>query len=379
MPSQKKEIQPNQTWVAFKKRHAGNSFLSEDPIYSLAEDVLDAIAEGLPKFFTKDELDFERDLARRTGGGFFLRRPIGSPISVLYKPGLTVGEFIDEYEFCPPPKEINQAKCLNPAVKPEWYKDTARKQASRGIEDFMSALWAADGRKERDIQAAVSQAHDEECLIWRRAEAYAGWLILNKQFQQELGTLRAECQTWVTRQGGFPRSNETGSGAIFKRRNRQEPGKLACLAFYKRWCLDRMLTWDLPAPLDVGLHYGASDGPLLTGDEGVTLHLPWYLLRGGKFDLQEVVRRICFEATPEHLRPWVSNQQCGDKKSPGEISNQRIYGLYRCYELVLFRRYPGACTKNVEKLDITLATLMELDADWVKRLRQRLRKALSGR
>jgi len=379
MPDQTKEKQPNQTWLAFEKRHPGTPFLNEDPVYSLAEDVLDAITQELPNFFTQEELGFERDLARMTGGGFYLRRPIGTPTSVLYKPGLTVGEFID-YSYFPHRDGTNQAKRLNPAVNPEWFKDEPIKQMSKAIEDFQASIWEASGKKKTDINAAVSQAQDEERLILRRAEAYSGWLILNKQFHQELGVLRAECQAWVTRQGGLPKpAQETGSGATSGRRKGHGPGRDACFAFYRRWCLDRMLTWELPAPLDVRLHFSAGDGPLLTIDEGVTLLLPWYMLRGGQFDLQEVVRRIRFEVTPAHLRAWVSNQPGSGGESTGEISYQRLYGLYRCYELVLFRRYPRACKKNIEKLDQILAALMQRESDWVKRLRQRMRRILSGR
>ena len=124
--------------------------------------------------------------------------------------------------------------------------------------------------------------------------------------------------------GLFPSPRtETGNLQNSREAKNDEAKRRECLAFYKRWCLDRMLTWDLPAPLDVGLHYAAGEGPLLTMDEGVTLLLPWYTLRGGQFDLQEVIRRIRFEATPLHLKPWVSSLPDTGKKLIGEISYQR--------------------------------------------------------
>ncbi len=99
--------------------------------------------------------------------------------------------------------------------------------------------------------------------------------------------------------------------------------------------------------------------------------MPWYLVRGGQFNLHEVARRIRFESAPGHLRDWVWKSSGRDEPG-GEISYQRLYGLYRCYELVLFRRYRAACADNIERLDRALGRVMGREADLVKRLRQRL-------
>ena len=112
---------------------------------------------------------------------------------------------------------------------------------------------------------------------------------------------------------------------------------------------------------------------------GVRLLLPWYLLRGAQFDLQRVVQRIRFESAPKHLRAWMFKESAHPGDQTGEISYQRLYWLYRCYELVLFRRYGTSCANNIEKLDRAVGTVMGLDQDWVKRLRQRLARELHGR
>jgi hypothetical protein len=65
------------TWLQFSLRHRGNPFLKLDPLYALQEDVIAQIEHSIPDFFTEAQADFERDLARTTVNGFFLRRPIG--------------------------------------------------------------------------------------------------------------------------------------------------------------------------------------------------------------------------------------------------------------------------------------------------------------
>ena len=165
MSSQKNQ-KPNKAWAVFEKRYAGNPFLIQDPLYSMEEDVIAAISKGLPGFFTEEDLRFERDLARITGGGFFLRHPIGYPVSPLYEPGLTVGEFLD-YQEMPPSKEKKQTKRLNPSVKPERFKNEAGDQASRMVEDFTTLVWEKTGTPPSEIKAAVAQAQDEERLISR--------------------------------------------------------------------------------------------------------------------------------------------------------------------------------------------------------------------
>lgn len=380
MTSRKKEMPQDRTWLAFKRRHPGNPFLAEDPLYAMTEDVIDFIKENLPEFFSPQQETFERDLARMTGGGFFLHRPLGQPTSILHKPGLTIGEFL-QYATLSPHKDEERTKRLSPELKPEWFKDEFTKESMRAICDMMVTLWRASGREEMDIDAALRQESDEGRLMVRRGEAYSAWLLLNPQFRKELGELRTAWAATIAHRGGFPQSapaqvSPENLPAPHPRRDRCAK---ACLAFYRRWCLDRMLTWELPAPLDARLHHGASESPEMTPDEGVTVRLPWYLLRGGQLDLQAVIHRIRFESAPEHLSEWVHKRSERQGDQAGEISYQRLYWLYRCYELILFRRYRTACENNIERLDRTLGTIIGLEQDWVKRLRQRLARELHGR
>ncbi len=185
MPRRKQELAPDPTWEVFRQRHRGNPFLQEDPLYSLTEGVIAAIAEEIPGFFTAEQQGFEEDLARRTGGGFFLRRPIGVPTSVLYQPGLTIEDFIHRAPV-PALRAEEVMRQLAPALKPEWFKDGQTQEILHALRDLIVQLWEAGGRAGPDIESARRQGCAEEQLLARRGEAYVGWLLLNEAFGSEL-------------------------------------------------------------------------------------------------------------------------------------------------------------------------------------------------
>jgi hypothetical protein len=372
MPRREKQAQPDVAWQTFERLHPGQPFLAQDPLYALTEDAIDAIQKGVPGFFTDEQVRFERDLYRMTGGGFFLRRPLGEPASLRDTPGLTVEEFLMHSAYVrPTPGELE--KRLAPILREELRPGGKTDQVTRIVNDFLAEFREWQGRSRWDIREAGQQERREGRFMLRRGEAYAGWLILNRQFRQELDGLRARWETAVSRRGSFPEPvGPDGPGRKGDSCTRE------CRAFYRRWCLERMLTWELPVPLAARLHPAGNPGSGLTGEEGVNLLLPWYLVRGEQLDVHQVLQRIRFESAPEHLRGWVCKPR-GRTGPAGEVTYQRLYWLYRCYELVLGRRYAAACPGRLEKLDTALASVVGLDQDWVKRLRQRLAREVGKR
>src|SRR5262249_54693844 len=185
-------------------------------------------------------------------------------------------------------KAGGKAKRLAPVLKPEWFQDDRTDELLHQIETYLAKTWEARGHPEEEIQAVQQQEREERRLCTRRGEAYAGWLILNPQFREELHTLQARCRGMVARRGGFPRPGAGAEGGGGAAPCCGVAGGAACLAFCRRWGLDRMLTWELPAARDARLHYLADEESGLSSAEGVTLVVPWYLLRGGQFDLRQV-------------------------------------------------------------------------------------------
>jgi hypothetical protein len=367
--------EPDPIWSAFQERYGGNTFLSQDPVYSMTEEVITAIGKEIPDFFTADQQQFEEDLARSTGGGFFLRRPIGVPTTPLARPDLTIEEFL--LLGAPGRDDHRQVvKPLTPALNPAWFKDKHVTKAIHAIGEMIVTLRQASGWAEKDIRSVQKLERAEEQVRVRRGEAYMAWLILNRPFRDELQALRNTWEATVARRGNFPWiPTQEEIPTPNKRPKRLSACSQALVDFCRHWGLARLLTWELPAPRGACFLGGESKEWPVSSAEGITFSVPWYLLRGGQFDLQAIAQRIRLESTPAHLREWVCKPADRDDAT-GETTYQHLYGLYRCYELVLFRRYRNNCARNFEKLDRALSGVMCRETDLVKRLRQRLMREL---
>jgi hypothetical protein len=147
------------------------------------------------------------------------------------------------------------------------------------------------------------------------------------------------------------------------------------LAFYCRWNLQQMLTWEWPVPMEPDLVGGVlgDEGPL--AEAGVPVFLPWYVLRGEKLNLGEVVRRSRATDTPRHLRPWVRKTR-RKKEVLGDRHYERLAFLYRFLELALRQRYPEACRRMAQKFDLAFGRALGRDAESVRKLRLELQRAL---
>ena len=334
-------------WDAFAQRHAGSPFLEHDPLYSLSEELIDSIVKFAPGFFTAEQVKFERDLVRTATFGFFLRAPLG------------------------PAHEGAEHEC-GPTLK-------ERQETTAGqIDDMLvEELWRTGADKE-DREAFFTQhAAQRERTVSRQA-AYAGWLLLNAEYRAELRHLRDRWEGAVRDAGRFPRlpmwlMPDPTEGAELPPGFRDE-----CYRFFSRWGLDTLLTWDWPVPMEPDLNVGLRQNMNLLSSAGAVLVVPWYLLRGGVLNLQEVIQQCRLASTPDHLLGWVNKQ--GHRKG-GDLGDARyatIQWLYRYHELVLKRRYPGSCEGNQQRLDHAFASVIKRDEDTVKKLRLELRRAVDG-
>jgi hypothetical protein len=330
-------------WDAFSGRHPGHRFLACDPLYSLSEGLIDSILKEVPDFFSAQDEQFERDLAREASFGFFLRRAYG-------RPGGAEGQSF-----------------------------TASKNATAGrIDEMLGEELARAGADAQDAGEFFERAAEQREAIVARQDAYAAWLVMNPVYRAEVRTLR-ECWGEAVRAAGqFPRlpmwlmPDQLG-GASQPVGFREE-----CYAFFLRWGLSTLFTWDWPVPMEPDLNVGLQQDVNLLSAGGVILFVPWYLLRGEKLDLGEVVRQCRVGSAPAHLLCWV-NKRGGRGSDPlGDARYGTIRWLYRYHELVLLRRYPEACEGNLQRLDVAFAKVLGRDEDSVKKLRLELRRSRDG-
>ncbi len=333
-------------WDAFSHRHAGCPFLEHDPLYALSEELIDSIVGLVPGFFTAAEVAFERDLAQTASFGFFLHTPLGPAQGCV---------------------EVGSGPTL-----------AERQEATAGqIDAMLAEELRRAGADSEDVSSHFAQhAAQRERTVSRQA-AYAGWLLLNATYRAELRHFR-ECWARAVRDAGrFPRlplwaMPDPTEGAALPYGFRD-----ACYKFFARWGLDTLLTWDWPVPMEPDLNVGLRENVNLLSSAGAVLFVPWYLLRGGALDVRDVVQQCRLASAPDHLSGWVNKQ--GDRREGvGDARYATIRWLYRYHQLVLRRRYPGACEGNLLRLDSAFAAVIEREEDTIKKHRLELRRTLEA-
>jgi len=329
-------------WTAFAGRHPGHPALAADAVYALPGPMIDAIREEAPRFFTEVDLRFERDLTRSVGFGFFLGRPLGM-------------------------SEEQQRAAFERS-------DATR----RKIKEMLAEERLKLGMDAVDVedQAARDDANREKIVA--RKDAYAGWLVCDPVYRAELRQFRDLWEDAVRAAGRFPEMEKW----FFP--TPQEPDvfpadfRRACEVFYCRWGLDTLTTWDWPEPMEPDLNYDQRRDVALLSTGGIFVFLPWYMLRGEVVDLREVVRKARLSSPPGHLQDWVAKRPTGAGDTYGDARYGTIRWLYRCFELVLRRRYPAACRRNLGKLDLAFAGAIDRDAELVRKLRQEMARSLKA-
>jgi len=250
-------LPPDPTWTAFEQRHAGQSFLQQDPLYAMSKEVIDAIKAEVPGFFTADQEEFERDLARSTRHGFFLRSPIGSDrvgfgpceavqeSALVSRPefaGITVDEVMGRQEL----QEVMGRLARVSSGEGGQSSERMLEQAIREIILTVQTSMTSPRRNQMQDRTILRQ----QTLLQRRQEGYVGWLTLNSTYREEVTTLQQNCGRWVQEQGQFPCTGEEAdpSGTLS---SHDHECTQQFLCFYRRWGLDRLLTWELPLPMNV--------------------------------------------------------------------------------------------------------------------------------
>jgi hypothetical protein len=336
-------------WDEFARSHEGNLVLEHDPLYALSEPIIDAIKAEAPAFFTPDQESFERDLAAATDFGFFHQQALGMTARDRQPDPETGLTFMERHE-----------------------------RNARALDELLGEGLRRDGLSQGEVVEHLQQGACQREAVEGRMDAYVGWLVTNRCFRAEVAELRTRWEATVRQRGRFPPfprwpfAGDDG-GADGPPEFREE-----CYAFYRRWGLDRMLTWDWPIPMEPDLDVVMREELHRLTDAGVVLFIPWYLLRGERLNLQGVVQRARAACREGHLRDWLHKAPGRRGDELGDIRYERLQWIYRYYGLALMRRYGAACRGHVQRLDRALARVIGRDEDTVKKLRLELQRLLRG-
>lgn len=331
-------------WDEFAGRHPGHRFLELDPLYSLSEPLIDAVREQVPDFFTGDDEGFERDLARTAGFGFFYRRPFG-----------------------------RTARTIDGGTQEEM--DRRAEESSRQIREMLEFEWRARGADGQDIEDRTGWEERFRTRVADLQNAYRGWLVSNPGYRLEVSRLRQRWAEAARAAGGFPRlplflMHDPTTELQLPRGFREE-----CEAFYIRWGLQTLVTWDWPDAMDPDMGVGLRRNLNELDEGGLTLFVPWYMARGS-LNLADVVRHSRIGAAPRHLSEWVHRGGAGAGGELGETRYATALTLYRFRELVLDSRYAENCQGRTAALDRAFAKLLGRDEDTVKKVRTFVARSL---
>ncbi|MFL5330045.1 MAG: hypothetical protein ACJ8C4_14160 [Gemmataceae bacterium] len=334
---------PYRCWERFVQRHPGHRCLKSDVIYSLTEPIIDAVQSLVPRFLSKDDEQFERDLARTVSFGFFCQRAFGA-----------VGS------------------------ESETTTDLTARQAklSAEIDAMLHTEYEDAGRQPEDVEAYFTATSKRRTDIEARKSAYIGWLATNSGFWTEVAELKSAWQSKIQELRRFPRIPLWAGFDLDHEHSFPNQLLDEFRAFYQRWGLFQLLTWEWPIPLDADLVGGVFHDIKALSESGVTLFVPWYLLRGEKLNVSEVIHQLRSLEVPPHLRGWFQKSK-SDEDGLGERRFEKVAALYRFMFLALRRRYPDSYCNRKQEVDAAFSIALDgrpLGEQSITRLRRELQK-----
>lgn len=348
--------------------YPGHTALTADEIYSLPMELIAAIQQEAPKLFSPTDLKFERHLARLADHGFFLRRPFGVPAFLR--------------------REL-LAKAHSTAQQSQMPADAEdlahRSESSQSeIRTMISELMNSDGRKAEEIDQYFQRPAEFESYVRTRLLGYAGWLVTNATFRRERDEF---CTTWeskIRQDGDLPTVPISLMGESHPIRGKKERRFFSeYMTFYKRWGLESLETWELPVPMKAEFLGRCFYDLKAIGEAGITMFLPFYLLRDRKLSVYDVADHKRLLAQTAHLDGWLQQQ----RTDWGSDRYAVMYELYRYLELALRRRYGQDLGGNIGSFDRAFARFKALNTsrpssidfgvDAIKKTRLKMQRLLA--
>jgi len=316
---------PHPRWEKLAKAYPKHFVLHHaETIYALPEPLLDAISKEIPKFFTDDEMRFERTLARTAGAGFFLKRP---------------------FAFGPlPGPKLNTEDAARQQEVTEWHT-----QADQSIKQLLDQEMAADGATADEIAAYHKVRRTMIARLKERQWGYAGWLMTEPLFRNHAAMFREKWGTRIAELGAFPVFPMPFFWEHPSPPQNDREFYHDYLVFYRTWNLHSMATWELPIPMRSEMVQPSFYDLKKLKDAGVMLFVPWYLLRDKDLKVRELTEQKLMEYPQPHLDGWLNGR--------GQLGYKRLADMLKLYvylELCLKARYADRVERNAEKLDFAM-------------------------
>jgi hypothetical protein len=336
----------------FIRKHTDRLTQYGDEIYALPKSLIDAIKRQIPNFFTPNDEEFERDLTETTGAGLFLGGPLVHPALPRRPFSADKSELLRLYDEHPVSQAISRL----------------------GMEQLRQ-----DGMSATGIATYLAQRERLKSQTAERQIAYAGWLTSQKAFQiDRIGFLRKWSKT-IKKRGQFPEVPRSILGERPPRVPKREQNYYASfMMFYQKWGIRSFASWELPIPLAPELDGPSLDHiPSISG-AGLSIFIPWYLLRDKHIRLDDVTDLKRISVPPKHLTEWLDKRP----KNWGYDRYALMLRLYVYRECCLIRRYQRQTRGNMSALDRALGAFLcnrpgsAVVEETVRKVRQELQRRL---
>lgn len=242
-----------------------------DPLYPLPPGLLEIIQYEVPDVLG-DLADAERGLSefckRERVDGFFHQQPLTCEILQFDQPDMLRPAMMENYR----------------KLWPDMPEARIRKMIQRSDADWEEATNSLRG--------------------------YVGWLFQNETFTSELLALKEQGEDYVRQHAGFPGINWL-SGDVSASDESGEKGGAFALAyrdFCRKWCLFRLVTWDVPEPTGPQLPVSTPGLHKDVAAQGFTLFVPFSFLFPRKLNLHDLAKNRLGDLVPEHLHGWVNGK-----------------------------------------------------------------------
>jgi hypothetical protein len=297
--------------------------LTAEPVYAIPEELIDGLDNRRRRWLDAAELALERRFLR------FCRGCVG----------IFHGRFLQHRYL---------GQCQHQLVTEEHYRDL-------GWHHYLTF---------QRLQESLNFGQNIEETVRQQQEAYLGWLITYPTFLTERNDLRVRWQAAVNQLGFIP-SNPVDlrveqATSLLDTFNFDDDELVADFsAFYQRWQLTGLVTWDLPEPVGANLGAPASVGRFIGVENRPAVQLPPTVHLPSSNSLHDLVQ----SPLEGHLAEWQMVLNETHPSGFGFDRWQRVFRFHFLRNIVLSGSYEARFRRRAGELDWVFAELFGDQSD----------------
>jgi hypothetical protein len=353
MPTSKATREPVvSSWNEFEAEFGAHPAMSADVVYAIPMPLIDSIVRYAPAVFDKNDIRFEQALSTSGFTGIFRWKPFFSEL--LTEAGASTS-------------------------------DARQKSIDTELRTLIESEIVRSGSTTDEVEQYFSNEVVDRQRSVVTQKSYLGWLLTDPLFRSERDAFCATWRTNIQDDGKFPsiQSQPMGVGGRENVHRRLREYHSETMQFFRRWGLKTFLTWELPIPLPAGLMNNQWFDPQDVSDAGVTVFLPWYVVRDRDLSLADIASHRRLLAAPNHLAEWLDRETT----NWGTERFATMFELYVYLELALRSRYGDRLNRQTGKLDLAFASYridstdsLEVDreSETIRKIRQKMNKRIKA-